>query len=234
MKVNVPQIGELKKLVDESVVVHPAHTQHRWGKIWIDYSSYELYDPPKKNLWLMKAQIRARRTCLDCGTRRTDTYHLYQKKDQVGWCWYRDPGLIYRRPSNYEESVCFRRDSGHGVKPFVCSVCGRSYGSKKKLIQCQKIHAQEEKRKQKIWVNLRIVRALCSKYKRLVGAKRKRLIFAIFRLYKYCDLSPNQIAQKTHLSYARVTGYIGEAFRSECLQDDSCVFKPLLEREDRK
>jgi hypothetical protein len=58
--------------------------------------------------------------------------------------------------------------------------------------------------------------------------KRKRLEFAIYRLYRYLNLSPKEISNITQIQETRVRAIIGKVFKYLCLTDTSCIFKPYF------
>jgi len=74
--------------------------------------------------------------------------------------------------------------------------------------------------------NLKIFKNLKSK-KDIISLLRKWL--AIYRMYRYIDLSPEEISRLTNTSLTRIHRWIGEAFEYVCLNDDFCWAKPLLE-----
>jgi len=62
-----------------------------------------------------------------------------------------------------------------------------------------------------------------------ISNSTNRQDFAIWRLYRYCDLHPSYIAQILHVECGYVANTIGRIFKSLCVKDDRCVFKRFLE-----
>ena len=57
---------------------------------------------------------------------------------------------------------------------------------------------------------------------------RFRRMFAIYRLYKYLNVSPKYISWRLNVSSNSINKIIGGAFRRICLTSDSCMFKEFL------
>jgi hypothetical protein len=55
-----------------------------------------------------------------------------------------------------------------------------------------------------------------------------RLKLAIFRLYRYCNKTPQEISKITDIKEATVRNIIGSVFKKLCLSDEKCVFKNML------
>jgi hypothetical protein len=64
--------------------------------------------------------------------------------------------------------------------------------------------------------------------KHLSNQQRLRRNLAIYRLYKYCNLSPTEIATQMLVSKGIIKNIIGNIFELLCLNDNSCVFKKIL------
>jgi hypothetical protein len=54
-------------------------------------------------------------------------------------------------------------------------------------------------------------------------------MYAIWRLYRYDNVSPQQIAFFLGESPSSVQQLIGEVFKALCLSDESCTFKKLFD-----
>ena len=52
--------------------------------------------------------------------------------------------------------------------------------------------------------------------------------FAIYRLFKTCDLTVNQIAQLTKYQIHTVGLLVGNCYKALCLSNDKCVLQPFL------
>jgi hypothetical protein len=51
---------------------------------------------------------------------------------------------------------------------------------------------------------------------------------AVYRLFRYFDMQPDEIADLLHAPIGKVKWCIGEAFRQLCIRNDKCVFKNVL------
>jgi len=58
--------------------------------------------------------------------------------------------------------------------------------------------------------------------------EKKRYMFAVWRLYRYENVSPQQIAYFLGQSPSSVQQLIGEVFRMLCFSDKSCIFKDVF------
>lgn len=56
----------------------------------------------------------------------------------------------------------------------------------------------------------------------------KRRNFAIYRLYRYCNLSPQKISHLTNFSLDIIKNIIADVFKYLCIADDKCIFKSVL------
>jgi len=88
----------------------------------------------------------------------------------------------------------------------------------KKLVEYINVLRKEHENKKSIRRNVEIAKSLI----RFRDQKsRKRLMFAIYRLYRYSGLSPNEISSAIGIPVSRVQFMIGKAFQGQCLKDDS-------------
>jgi len=60
-----------------------------------------------------------------------------------------------------------------------------------------------------------------------------RRAYAIYRLYKYLNISPKYIAWKTKISYYVINRCIGSVFKKECLKSNKCSFKGVFINEKK-
>lgn len=58
----------------------------------------------------------------------------------------------------------------------------------------------------------------------------RRLIFAVYRLYRYFNATPELIAEFSWMPVSKVRDLIGEAFKEQCIKDSECVFKKFFLR----
>jgi hypothetical protein len=59
--------------------------------------------------------------------------------------------------------------------------------------------------------------------------QQRRKIFATYRLYRYHNFAPLEIAIILGSKPQTIQRWIGEAFKEQCIQDIDCVFKTILE-----
>lgn len=98
----------------------------------------------------------------------------------------------------------------------TCRICGSRYASALEARRCEK----DDFREQQIEKNLDIAKSAKQKYRRDL---------AVYRLYRYCNLSPEEISQ----DYGTVTTIkriIGEVFGALCISDKACPFKDFFEK----
>jgi len=104
---------------------------------------------------------------------------------------------------------------------------------------CNVIKRKEEEREKNIKQNLSIIERCTWSKERNNAISTKRKKFAVYRLYRYLDLSPQEITLrlldlKIWMKEKVVRKIIGEVFAEECLRSQQCVFKPFLEQALRK
>lgn len=68
----------------------------------------------------------------------------------------------------------------------------------------------------------------CNHKQKTREAKRRNA--AIYRLYKNHNMTPREIAERLDMHTFMVNRIIGNMFAHLCLNDESCIFKPYLQR----
>lgn len=122
-----------------------------------------------------------------------------------------------------EYVVCLRRmrprkeqQKKAKVNAYQCSICGVAV-----LLPWRHLKDHEEKEKEEmISANLKILKDSQS------SSLRKKL--AIYRLYKYANLSSEEIARLTDQDETYVREIISDMFVALCLPDKKCVFRKIL------
>jgi len=114
---------------------------------------------------------------------------------------------------------------------FICSICGRKFEfpvSQETLRRhergCKRLEetkqADEKKQKQRDY-DLKLLAS------REVPSYRK--YFAIYRLYRYHNMSPKQIAHISSYEEHKIRDIIGLIFAELCKKDRKCVFRKYFE-----
>lgn len=79
--------------------------------------------------------------------------------------------------------------------------------------------AKQEIMEKQIEKNLKILDS-CEK-------RTMRYCLAIYRLYRYCNYTPKDLAAETDLAEASVRAKIGQTFKILCIEDKTCVFRTV-------
>lgn len=92
---------------------------------------------------------------------------------------------------------------------------------------CRKIYKENEHNFERCsFNNFEVIKRNCEIFN--LSNNTNRQDFAIWRLYRYCDLHPSYISQILHVECSYVAYTIGKIFKSLCVKDDRCVFKKFL------
>ncbi|MDH7478078.1 MAG: hypothetical protein QHH17_06835 [Candidatus Bathyarchaeota archaeon] len=114
-----------------------------------------------------------------------------------------------------------------------CKVCGERVLESNAIKHAETCDAKK-KREDAIRRNLAIIKACPSYMPQLRRGQKptklqvRRKNFAIYRLYRYCDMSPEQIANATGKQPWYIQYIIGQVFKELCLKDRACAFKKIL------
>lgn len=73
--------------------------------------------------------------------------------------------------------------------------------------------------------NIAIISEISS---RVRGIDSRRRNFAIYRLYRYCNLSPREISEVINCRKSTVERIIGRVFKENCAKDQKCPFKKFF------
>lgn len=79
---------------------------------------------------------------------------------------------------------------------------------------------KEEARRKQIDREVKIIKE--AKDFRRIGA-------AVYRLYRFLDVHPKEIAYLAKINIETVKNHIAETFKETCLKEESCVFKRFFE-----
>jgi len=200
---------------------------HKWMKEQIEVHSLEIekanhHFPARYRIDLLylfsrpfHAQIRTVSRCTRCGAIKRTQYRLYDE-------WERGNAAIIF-PIDSRKDVCTTRPS----EKVFCPICERHF-SKDSFDAHYQFELAERRKGEQRKQNLGIIKK--------VGLRNFRAKLAIYRLYRYCDLSPHWISVAienigVQTKENRIRDIVGEVFKALCVVDDKCVFKKLLESE---
>lgn len=149
--------------------------------------------------------------CKHCGCLRSMTAHaIYCKTDSHN----------FAKQKRIEEYI-------------RCSICGKLFRigrhSEEKCLNERVRREKEETIRNQVEHNVRILTET-SEY---TQEYRWRRSAAIYRLYRYYDYKPQQLADLLGCSAHSIEKTIGEVFSYLCTHDDSCVFKEVLDGKHR-
>jgi hypothetical protein len=188
--------------------------------------------------------IHYEQKCLDCGSKRILEAFYRKSPDEEVVADYIPVRTLYA--PLYDSSPCrarfdeTRRTQRSPKKPkklpadyveIKCPVCGEVVFGPMHLEQYIKAELQRKHVEEQIEKNLDIIRRTAHARK---DPNRLRFRLAIYRLYRHNGLAPKKIAEllndKFGFSYseAAIRNYIGEMFKTLCLKDSGCIFKPFF------
>lgn len=183
--------------------------QHSWGKFKIDFNSLKQI----RDQYGKKYVIAISSVCYPgCESKK---FIILESRPPSSWFINNHKGYIILS-DYYPKSLCFLK-KGH-EKPFffICSSCGQLYCEERTALKCSQDHHKEELRIK----NWKIIEE--SK----VGSLR--WVMAIWRLYRYLDMSPKEISHRVKMSKTYIRGLVGSVYKHLCLTNKKCVLRDFL------
>ena len=187
--------------------------KHNWGKInEVRLKINEVYTFKSIPLKEINLSFTIIQICRDCGMKRRTNYSITENTihqsslDITGFP--RKTSLCYNSPQTPEHV-----DEGSQV-------------DQNKLLKEKREDQKYNWVKEQTQRNLTIIKNISvfrgPKYK-------KRRNYAIYRLYRYCDVPVNTIVEVTGLWSGTVKNIIGQVFKSHCLRSSQCVFQTVFD-----
>lgn len=198
---------EIDKLASKERI---AYCIHKWGSLRIDYDSYVDFKPKKRyEAWAwVSATINALRICDLCGSERITNYEFSLTLPAVeGWHWEQSPRTKIFLSGKYEMSPCkHRRDSVMSMRKEYLPYC----------TTCHNWHLSDDvetcNAPARIERNFLIAERILSNRNPFRNVLDKnRVTYAIWRLYRYCNQTPETIARRLRMNETRVKRLIGSA-----------------------
>lgn len=225
----LPSFSSLRKfLIESSNRPKRKSDIHCWGKIKVSPETFarNLLDPED-------ISITTRQACKKCGTKKFEIVSFLKG------AWRRDYSPQYVKPENYRETFCFKERERQNNALKSLKLYFKEQEKKEKF--AEQAHAQ---------IIMRNLEILVGKKGDLSFSKRDRLRrdYAIYRLYRYLNVSPRDISRlwsKLEEDLSREEGTvnwghaydssktqvtIGRIFTRECFKE-KCILKPYLFRE---
>lgn len=228
-KEDLPKYDKLLSLLERTWSAN-----HEWGKPIFQEMFIDLRN---------RVVVLIKRVCKECESERLKLYVFIDQERVKGYYgdvsyWSGYEGKI-SHSLNYKKSACFKRYKGrhrnHSRRKFRCEICGVTHRTEGDVAECLakcKQHGKKVSWKEdQINQNIIIIKELGTRAK---GRNKLRFKLAIYRLYRYCDFSPKEIARriyspKCHLTEDRIRYIIGDVFKMLCQSDFSCVFRKYFE-----
>ena len=181
--------------------------------------------PELKNYDLESGDIAFTQTCSKCGS----TKRVRATYGADGWTV--RVGLRIKYSRDYASSSCCKDYKSMRLRRLLSEEGLSEEVLEKRRVAELKLKAEESRMKEKAQLEDQIRRnyeliTRLNHERDPVSLARRNL--AIYRLYRYCDKTPKEIAREIHGEESSIRRVIGETFKMLCVSDASCIFKDVF------